>query len=92
MKWTFLAIAGFALATAAAAQDQAPAWRDELERQLLKDHECKVMYLTNIKEQTEGGRETLEARAHCDDNRAFDVRRLDRGLKFDSKECGPVSC
>jgi hypothetical protein len=92
MKHIFLFLAMLAAATAAAAQDQAPAWRDTLEKQLLKDQKCKVMYLTNIKERKECGREVVEARAHCDDNRAFDVKRLDRGLRFNAQECGPVVC
>jgi Ni/Co efflux regulator RcnB len=92
MRHILSALAMFATATAAAAQDQAPAWRDALERQLLKEHQCKVMYLTNIRERKEGSREVVQARAHCDDSRAFDVKRLDRGLRFDSQECGPVVC
>lgn len=92
MKQIFLALALFTMATAAAAQDQPSTWRDTLEKQLQREHKCKVMYLTNIKERNEGGRETIEARAHCDDNRAFDVKRLDRNLKFDAQECGPVAC
>jgi len=92
MKRFFLALAVLAVATAAQSQEKPPSWRDALERQLLKEHQCKVMYLTNIKERNEGGREIIEARAHCDDNRAFDVKRLDRNLHFDSKECGPVAC
>jgi hypothetical protein len=92
MKQTLLLMAALTVATASVAQDQPPSWRNALEQQLLNDHKCKVMYLTNVKERNEGGRETIEARAHCDDTRAFDVKRLDRGLRFDAQECGPVAC
>jgi hypothetical protein len=92
MKHILISMVMLATATAAASQAQAPSWRAELEKQLLSKHKCRVVYLTNVKERTEGGRESVEARAHCDDTRAFDVKRLDRGLQFDSQECGPVTC
>jgi hypothetical protein len=92
MKHLLLAIAMLATPMAAAAQDQPPPWRDALDRQLMKEQQCRVMYLTNVKEREDGGRATVELRAHCEDGRAFDAKRLDRGLKFDIEECGPVVC
>lgn len=92
MKHLLLAMAMLAAVTAAASQDQPPPWRDAPERQLMKEQQCRVMYLTNVKERQESGRDIVELRAHCEDGRAFDASRLDRGLRFDIQECGPLVC
>jgi hypothetical protein len=50
-------------------------WEDDLVEQI--EHDCEVVLLSRVMEQTVEGREVVRARVHCSDNRSFDAFRPD---------------
>lgn len=68
------------------------AWHIVLNQQLLAEKDCKVNFLTNIREFKLAGENVLEARAHCVDGRSFDASRKKKHLKFELKMCQPTIC
>lgn len=70
-----------------AAQADREDWAPALARQILEDHQCVVAFLSQVVERQVDGREMVIAKAHCEDDRAFDVYRLGRLTRFDITEC-----
>ena len=86
----------FALALSAASQpllaEDMPAWQIALQGQLLAEKQCNLNYLTNVKVQELGAITSVEARAHCINGQAYDVRSMSGTTKFDIRECGMSVC
>jgi len=68
----------------------AESWQEELTRQLGRDENCTVAFISQVVERTVDGREVIIAKAHCEDKRAFDVYRDDPLGAFRVTECGVV--
>ena len=51
--------------------DDIPAWQLALQQQLLSEKQCNLNYLTNVKVQTLGAIESIEARAHCKGGQSY---------------------
>ncbi len=86
----------FALALSATGQpllaEDMPAWQIALQGQLLAEKQCNLNYLTNVKVQELGAITSIEARAHCINGQAYDVRSMSGTTKFDIRECGMTVC
>ena len=83
-------ITGMALMlTVAVVSDE---WREEVRQQLLKEHNCELNYLTGIRSFELLDKKTVTFRAHCTDERAFDVTRSDGSSDFEIRACGNVEC
>ena len=50
-------------------------WEDDLVEQI--EHDCEVILLSRVMEQTVEGRKVVRARVHCSDNRSFEAFRPD---------------
>lgn len=71
-----LALAGaMGVAAAGPVAAQTRPWEVVLKSQLLEQEQCTLAFLTQVEERPVDGVTVIEARAHCDDGRAFDVRR-----------------
>ena len=96
MKQLIAASAIFAFAITAANHplmaEDIPAWQLALQNQLLAEKQCNLNYLTNVKVQELGAITSVEARAHCINGQAYDVRSLSGTHKFDIRECGITIC
>jgi hypothetical protein len=96
MKQSIILGALFALALSAASQpllaEDMPAWQIALQGQLLAEKQCNLNYLTNVKVQELGAITSVEARAHCINGQAYDVRSMSGTTKFDIRECGMSVC
>lgn len=96
MKHLITTGAIFALAITAAIQpllaEDIPAWQLALQSQLLAEKQCNLNYMTNVKVQELGAITSIEARAHCVNGQAYDVRSLSGTNKFDIRECGITVC
>lgn len=96
MKQLITAGAVLAFAIAAASQpllaEDIPAWQLALQGQLLAEKQCNLNYLTNVKVQELGAITSVEARAHCVNGQAYDVRSMSGTNKFDIRECGITVC
>lgn len=79
-----LGIVACVLAVGTGAQ---PLWQEEATEQLRYDHDCQVAYLTNVVDREVDGRHVVMARAHCIDQRAFDISRNDDFEPFKIVEC-----
>jgi len=79
---------------AAPAGAQKSDWQTLLNSRLMIEKNCEVMFYTGIVERTIDGKETVIAKAHCKDKRAFDVARSSQFELFTIKECqpAPVAC
>ncbi len=75
----------------AAAEDSAE-WRLALQQQLLNEKQCELNYLTNLKVQTLGAIESIEARAHCMSGQAYDIKSMHGTNEFEIRECGITVC
>jgi hypothetical protein len=73
-----------------AAPAAAESWQDDLNRQLDRDENCTVAFLSQVVERIVDGREIVIAKAHCEDKRAFDAYRDNRRQPFRVTECGIV--
>jgi hypothetical protein len=67
-------------------------WQALLREQLATQFGCKLNYTTNVHKFELGGQQMLEARAHCFDERSFDVWWLPNEQRFEIKSCEPVTC
>ena len=70
-------------------------WMADLTEQASADHGCKVKLVSQVMEATVDGRQTVLAKVHCEDGRAFDVYRPDAYTDFQFSECesrGRSSC
>lgn len=96
MKQLIMTGAMLALVVTAASQsglaEDVPAWRLALQSQLLAEKQCNLNYLTNLKVQELGAITSVEARAHCVNGQAYDVRSLSGTNEFDIRECGITIC
>ena len=52
-------------------------WEDDLVEQIEHEHDCEVILLSRVMEQTVEGRKVVRARVHCSDNRSFEAFRPD---------------
>ena len=59
----------------------------DLTEQAATDYGCKVKLISQVVERPVEGRETVLAKVHCEDGRAFDVFRPDAYTDFSFKEC-----
>ncbi len=69
-----------------------PEWQQKLNSQMLSQHDCEVNYLSNVRLGVKDGKESVSARVHCMDQRAFDVSRTGRDQPYKVEECGPTTC
>ena len=96
MKQSIILGALLALAVSGASQpllaEDTPAWQIALQGQLLAEKQCNLNYLTNVKVQELGAITSVEARAHCINGQAYDVRSMSGTTKFDIRECGMSVC
>ena len=69
-----------------------PEWQQTLNSQLMKEENCEVNFLSNLKVSVVNGQESVLARAHCTDKRAFDVSRIGRGKPYKIEQCGTEAC
>jgi hypothetical protein len=72
--------------------EEIPAWQLALQNQLLAEKQCNMNYMTNVKVQELGAITSIEARAHCVNGQAYDVRSISGTNKFDIRECGITVC
>ncbi len=68
------------------------AWKVLLEQQLLAEEKCQLTFLTNLSIKEEDGGKSITAKAHCEDNRSFDVHMPHGRPKFDLSACKPTYC
>jgi len=69
-----------------------PEWQQTLQTQLKNEQNCEVNALSNVRLRVVNGKETVSARAHCADKRAFDVSRTDRSKPYKIEECATNAC
>ena len=86
-----LALFSSLLLVQALAQEKAM-WEAKLQKQLMKDLQCSLLYSTRVFENELGGKKSLSGRAHCRDKRAFDFSRPSPNSPFKFKNCEPVVC
>lgn len=67
-------------------------WREEVRQRLLKEHSCELNYITGIRSFELLGNKTVTFRAHCTDERSFDVTRAEGSSDFEIRACGNVEC
>jgi 23S rRNA-/tRNA-specific pseudouridylate synthase len=80
------------LTTGALLAAETPEWEKALQDQLMRQQQCQLTYLTNLKTFEQPGHKSVEARAHCTDGRAFDIDNREDPRKFNIRACGPVVC
>jgi hypothetical protein len=83
------AVAATVLALALPAQAQKSDWQTLLNNRLMTEKNCEVVFYTGVVERTIDDKETVIAKAHCKDKRAFDVARSSQFELFTIKECQP---
>ena len=71
---------------------QEEVWLTLLREQLLEDKRCRLNYTTNVRRFELGGQQAVEARAHCTDERMFDVVWRPREQRFEIRACEPATC
>ena len=62
-------------------------WKAELTRQMQEEHACKVEYLSHVVERRRGDKTSVQAKVHCEDQRAFDVARERPLQRFTVRKC-----
>ncbi len=62
-------------------------WAPALTAQIFDEHQCVVAFLSQVVEREVDGRPVVIAKAHCEDDRAFDVYREGRLSRFEITEC-----
>ena len=96
MRVTFCMALGLMLAGgpwgAAAARGEPADWQADLMSKLMLQEKCVLAFLTDVKEFQKDLHAVVEARAHCEDGRSFDVKRRDLGLGFEVSACKPTVC
>ena len=92
MKRLMAALVPLALIAMNALAQEDATWREELEYQMFREHDCEVNYLTNVEVKRVDGDAVIYARVHCLDRRAFDVTRARSGTKFKVTECTTEVC
>jgi hypothetical protein len=85
---TFLPLVVILCGMALAASGQGYAgWKANLTEEIRDAHDCEVSFLSHVIERDIKGRAVIMAKAHCEDNRAFDAIRQDEGEMFTFTEC-----
>jgi hypothetical protein len=87
-----LLVVAFATMINTVSADESPAWQLALQQQLLSEKQCNLNYLTNVKKQTLGAIESIEARAHCMNGEAYDIKSMHGTQMFEIRECGITIC
>lgn len=67
-------------------------WKDLLKQQLWDENSCELNYLTNERWFELQGKATVMARAHCKDERQFDVEWREKKQNFAIRLCEPTAC
>ncbi|MGI9383568.1 MAG: hypothetical protein ACR2PO_10465 [Methyloligellaceae bacterium] len=67
-------------------------WKDLLKQQLWDQNACELNYLTNERWFELQGKSTVMARAHCKDDRQFDVEWREEKQTFAIRLCEPRAC
>lgn len=80
------ACATLALAASAAQADRED-WAPTLTVQIFDEHQCIVSFLSQVIEREVNGRPVVIAKAHCEDDRAFDIFREGAEGRFEIIEC-----
>ena len=62
-------------------------WGPALTQQILDEHHCVVAFLSQVVEREVDGIEIVIAKAHCEDDRAFDIYREGILRRFQITEC-----
>ena len=86
------ALFGISALLSPVAQAQEQPWEAALKQQLVAEKDCELNYLTDIRSFELLGRNTVKARAHCKDKRAFDVTREGDDAVFTFESCEVVAC
>ena len=73
-------------------QTSVPVWLDDLEYELVVNHDCEPAEYLSIHEGKIGGRNMYIARAKCTDGRVFDAYKLEPQEEFAIKPCEIQSC
>ncbi len=79
-----LALAAIGLSTGPA---KAASWQKEMSRQILRDLNCEIAFMSQVKERTVDGRRVIMAKVHCKDKRSFDALRGSDNEAFQFKAC-----
>jgi hypothetical protein len=85
MRRSALAIIVILLTPIAHAQE--PAWQAQLADEIALVENCELRFVSQVVERTVDGRQIVMAKAHCADERVFDVWRDDPLAPFTFKEC-----
>ncbi len=67
-------------------------WLEKLNKQLMDEQDCEVAFYVRLNEGELGGRKTMEARAQCEDGRAFDASRVEPEATFTIRACDVQTC
>ena len=67
-------------------------WQGDLQRQLRQDYNCEVSFLSRLEVRRINGQEIVFARAHCTDQRSFDVNRNNEAEAFQVRACDVQAC
>ncbi len=91
-RLTATVLLGVAISLSPSAKAQEQPWEAALKQQLLAEKDCELNYLTDIRSFELLGRQTVKARAHCMDERAFDVTQEGEDAAFTFESCEVVTC
>ena len=83
---TLVAVAALSLAATTAKADRED-WAPTLTVQIFDEHQCMVAFLSQVVEREVDGRPVVIAKAHCEDDRAFDIFREGTEGRFEIIEC-----
>lgn len=75
------------LSALSGAQTTMAIWMADLTEQAAADHGCKIKFVSNVVEKPVDGQQTILAKVHCEDGRAFDVFRPNAFNDFRFNEC-----
>ncbi len=67
-------------------------WKEILREQLKTEKSCELNYITNERWVDIAGRASVMARAHCKDDRQFDVSWREEKQNFEIRLCQPQVC
>ena len=86
LSTTLMAVAVLSLAATPAQADRED-WAPTLTVQIFDEHQCIVSFLSQVVEREIDGRPVVIAKAHCEDDRAFDIFREGAEGRFEIIEC-----
>ena len=67
-------------------------WQSDLQRQLEREYNCEIAFLSHLEVRKVDGREVVFVRANCTDKRAFEARRDDPSKPFKIEACDVQAC